>query len=451
MILNRPLTVAEQKRSQNIYCIYNMLNGISYGCLGETVIILFAVQLNCTNSEISIVSGMLYFGYLLLPLGKTVSARVGAVRCQVYFWITRNLAALLAGLAAPIYLFLSQRLAVFMLMAGAFLFYGARAAGIVVIQPLFGEITSRNDRADFFGKSLKCFYGFNMMIILLITGLLYITGNNIWSLSGIIVFGAVVGIVSTRLLRQLDESGAIPESSREPAASELRKLLKSTVFCRMLTAGTMINLSTLLILPFCTLAIKRGYGVSDGTALVYYVIFLTAIMMFSNLSTRLIRRAGPRNVAIITELLLILTGMLWLSAPAENNGWYPGIIMLFCGISHISLMNAMNIYFLEMIPQNRRVFASILVAVISGAGSGILGMLFSGTLLKFLGKMDFYRSLWPGPLGLYQAYFAAAVILLLPAVYCIYRMIPIPIEKRFSRRNIFWAWLYPHQTACHDE
>ena len=441
----------EQKRSQRFYCFFNILNGLSYGCLGGTVIILFAIQLNCTNPEISILNGMFYFGYLLLPLGKIVSARAGAVRCQVYFWFIRNFSVLLVGFAAPVYLFLSQRLAFFILLIGAFLFYGARAAGIVVIQPLFGEITSRNDRADFFGRSLKYFYASYLLVILAITGLLHITGNNIWPLTGIIVFGAIVGIISTRMLWQIDESGAIQKFAQKPAGSELRKLLRSTIFCRMLIAGTVINLSILLLIPFCTVAIKRGYCSSDGTALVYYVIFLTSLMMFSKVGAYWIRRVGPRNIMLLMELLLIITGMLWLLAPEKNNFWYPGIIMLLCGGTQITLMNAMNIYFLEMIPQSSRVFASILVAVISGAGAGILGMILSGSLLKILGGMDFYRNLWTGPLGLYQVYFAAATVLLLPGIYSIYRMIPIPIEKRTSRRNIFWAWLYPHQAECHDD
>ena len=86
MILNGPVPPERQRQSQKNYKIFGLINGFSYTCLGETVIILLAVQLGCKNYVISTLGAMLYFGFLLLPLGKTMSAKVGAVRCQVYFW-----------------------------------------------------------------------------------------------------------------------------------------------------------------------------------------------------------------------------------------------------------------------------------------------------------------------------------------------------------------------------
>ena len=47
MIYPGPLTRLQQERSQRNYNIFNVINGLSYMCLGETVLILFAVQLLC--------------------------------------------------------------------------------------------------------------------------------------------------------------------------------------------------------------------------------------------------------------------------------------------------------------------------------------------------------------------------------------------------------------------
>ena len=43
MIFNRPLTFEEKKSSRHNYSLYNIVNGASYMCLGETVLILLAV------------------------------------------------------------------------------------------------------------------------------------------------------------------------------------------------------------------------------------------------------------------------------------------------------------------------------------------------------------------------------------------------------------------------
>ena len=46
MIYDRPLTDEQRRVSQLNYNLFNIVNGASYMCLGETVIILFAVKLD---------------------------------------------------------------------------------------------------------------------------------------------------------------------------------------------------------------------------------------------------------------------------------------------------------------------------------------------------------------------------------------------------------------------
>ena len=45
MILGRQLTARERRRSQHLYCAFNFVNGMSYMCLGESLLVLFAAQL----------------------------------------------------------------------------------------------------------------------------------------------------------------------------------------------------------------------------------------------------------------------------------------------------------------------------------------------------------------------------------------------------------------------
>ena len=95
MIFNRPLTFEEKKSSRHNYSLYNIVNGASYMCLGETVLILLAVQLKCSDTVVAILGSMQYVGFLLLPLGKIMTARTGAAGSQAQFWVYRNLAVLI--------------------------------------------------------------------------------------------------------------------------------------------------------------------------------------------------------------------------------------------------------------------------------------------------------------------------------------------------------------------
>lgn len=102
MIIDGPLSVERQHRSQKYYHLFSFLNGFSYMCLGDTVIILLALNLGCADHVVSTLGAMLFSSYLVLPFGKVVAARVGAVRCQSIFWILRNCAALIVAASVPV-------------------------------------------------------------------------------------------------------------------------------------------------------------------------------------------------------------------------------------------------------------------------------------------------------------------------------------------------------------
>ena len=78
MILGRPLSAAERRRSQRLYCAFNFVNGMSYMCLGESVLVLFAAQLGAPNAVVALLGAMQYIGYAMLPLGVRRTARRGA-------------------------------------------------------------------------------------------------------------------------------------------------------------------------------------------------------------------------------------------------------------------------------------------------------------------------------------------------------------------------------------
>ena len=165
MICNRPLNPQEMASSQRNYLLYNGVNGASYMCLGETVLILFAVKLHSPDSVIAILGGMIFFGFLLLPLGKPMTARVGAAQTQADCWVMRNIAALIVAAAAPVSIFVSELLATVMIVLGAFLFYGFRAAGVVLSQPLVGEICEKKSIGGFVSKAWICFYSSGLTMV----------------------------------------------------------------------------------------------------------------------------------------------------------------------------------------------------------------------------------------------------------------------------------------------
>lgn len=432
MIMNGPVPPERQAASKYNYKIFALINGLSYMCLGETVIILLAVQLDCRDYIISALGAMLYFGFLLLPLGKNVTAQVGAARSQGIFWILRNISALLVAAATPVSLYVSHTLAVVILLTGAFLFYGFRAAGAVMVQPLLGEMTTRSDRSAFIALTTALFYVTCVLALAVISVVLHYT-HSVWALTGIIIVGAMFGFTSSHFISRIDETGAIRDSARKPILGELRILWQDRPLRLLLAGGFVINLAVIMLIPISMLALKRGYGVSNTNALLFALLQMAASVLLSYFIVKATRKLGPRRIMIVTYLFMLLIGLLWMIAPDRFHWQYLLLPFILCGGTYVSMNNSMIHYFLQIVEEERRVAASILIAVVTGAGAGVAGMLLAGGLLALVEKLT-DKLQTPDP---YRLYFIAATILLLPGLCVLSSMKPLPVEKRMIKKTWF--------------
>ena len=193
---------------------------------------------------------------------------------------------------------------------------------------------------------------------------------------------------------------------------------------RQIMAGFMVNLGVIMLVPVSMLALKRGYGVSDTDALMFALVQFTACAVMSFLSGKVAAVIGPRKTILIGYILLLSIGVLWLVAPSSLNGFYMALPFFFAGGTMVSMNNSVTHYFLQTVPPENRVAASMFVSVVTGACSGVVGMILAGFLLK-LCITD------PGDLlAGYRVYFLVAALLLSPGIWLISRLTPLPSEKR---------------------
>lgn len=435
MIIDGPLSPERRQRSQKYYNLFTLLNGFSYMCLGDTVIILLALNLNCPDYVVSTLGAMLYASYLVLPIGKVVAARVGAVRCQSIFWISRNCAALIVASSVPVTHLGYPDLAITLLLGGAFLFYGFRAAGVVMVQPLIGDITSEAERPLFIGSNATLFSVASFVAMLGIIALLHIHEDG-WSLMGVVIVGSAFGLTSTHFIRKIDETSAPRESARRPVWGELRLCLTKPVFIRQLLSGFVVNMAVIMTVPTTMLSLKRGYGVSDRNALFFSLIHLTSAAIMSRTAGKVSARIGPRKVLLYCYCAFLLTALLWAVSPLQLHPAFVWMPFVLIGGAFVSSNNAITHYFLQTIPENNRVVASIAINVIPGALAGIVGMLLSGALLSWVnGQFADVAAIHR-----YRAYFTITGIILLPGIFCIKQLPPLPIEKR--RLKVRWQDLF---------
>lgn len=431
MIINGPLSESRLRRSQRFYALFNVFNGFSYMCLGETVIILLAVKLNCPDYVISTLGSLLYFSFILLPAGKFLAARIGAASSQAVFWALRNTSALVVASSAIWHHYGNASGAVATLLSGAFLFYGCRAAGAVMIQPLLGNISTESNRSSFLATTAALFYAASFIALLGISFILRFS-EKLSILTGVIVTGSLFGYASSYLLKCIDESSSLRESARQPLWPSWRKAVHNQTLMRQIYACLTINLAVILTFPMSMLTVKRGYGISDRDALFFSLAQLAGSILLSQFVARIAKFYGPRKVLMGSYLALVLVAAAWVVGPAAASSMFLVPLFFVLGGAFVSQSNAATHYFLQSTPVEQQVNASILVSVCSGGIGGLVGLVVSGGLLQLAARLC-----GPQPdICRYRLYFALAAIILIPGFWLVKNLIPLPTDKR--RARITW-------------
>ena len=415
MILGRPLTAAERRKSQRLYGAFNFGNGMSYMCLGENLLVLFATQLGAPNAVIALLGAMQFVGYAMLPLGVRHTARRGAATSQADFWVARNAAALLTASAALVWL-ASPPAAWGLVLLGALLFYGFRAAGCVLFTPLLGDVSTEDEAPGVIGYTTALFNVSAVATLAAITA-----ATNRWqgrdALAAIIVIGAMLGMGSSFFLRGMCETGALRDAAREPLMRGMRDALRDNDLRRLTCAWFMLNLVSIMLVPISMLALKRGCGFGDTRALLCACAQFAGGIASSFASGPLCRHFGPRRVLVAGLLGYAAVASSWLifpDGPVSGTTQAAGMALFFwLGAFFYLLYNATNSYFLLACPGKKaQVSGSIAVNLVAGAGAGIVGSALGAWLVSR--TADWAPALgvdaFNGPLGPFRLFF----LLLLP-------------------------------------
>ncbi len=435
MICRNQLTPMQMRRSQRNLYFFNIVNGISYMCLGETVIILLAIRLDCPDWTAAVLGAMIYFGFTLLPLGRPMTARYGAAATQALCWVARNIAAVAVASSTLWHILGLEWLKLASLIAGAYLFYGFRAAGVVMSQPLIGDICIENDRAKVLAVSGGFFYSFCLLTLILVIVVVN-SSPSMWTLSSLILFGSAMGVTASRFTKKIDETEALRDSARKPLYDELVEAAHNPSLKKLLAVGFASSFAQILITSVSTVTLKRGYGLSDTSALLYSLALFAASAASSFLTGAVSRKIGPRKTMFYIYSLFIAAPALWLISDMSGAPSVPVCILIFAaiGAGNVGMNNTIAHYFLQTVPTSNRIAASTVLNVVTGAAAGIAGIAVSACLLHAASA----GSAAGFPLDSYMRYFKMTLFFIIPGIVAIFRLTPLPEEKRRIKR------LWPH-------
>ncbi len=420
MIYDQALTKEQRKKSQLNYIAYNAINGASYMCIGETIILLLATKLNAPAYIISIIGAMIYFSYLLIPLGLICTAKVGAAKSLASFWLYRNSSAILiiGSIFVNVY---SPFTAWMMIILGAFLFYGFRGAMVVMGFPLMGEITNENERAKFIGNSNAFHYLF---------GVLALAGSSVilkWNddlkvVASIIGAGVLIGLIALPFINRIDETSEIKKSAQHSFLDSIKIALAEPSMWRQIFAGMTVSTSIVILIPLTLKIIKNCYGQTDSLAVALSILQFMTIIFGSWFGGLLAAKFGPRRIIIIGFLVAFLIAIFWGFAPSElpkNIFLRGGILALpfvLNGLLQALAPNSLGHYFLSIVPKERHVSGILFMNLTVGVMAGLLGMVLSSAFLKIASLLV------DGEFQIFKIYYLLTIAFLLVGLIPIFRL-----------------------------
>lgn len=439
------LTPGQKKQAQQDYVQFTRMNALSYGSLGDSILILYAIKFGASDPMIAFLSSLIYMTMPSMLLGKRLISKVGTSRAFGISWLGRNSSAALMILT-PFFIGRMELVWLLLTASGFFLF---RSMGTTAMTPMLGDISTKSDQGQFISR---VWLNGNLFFVIIYISLAIVLGysSSVPTFQLIIAFGSLTGIISTYFLFRIPQVQQTIDAGKELLRSTWKASLENPQIRLLFLNWALINASIALTLPFGILTLKNGYNFSDQNALIFTIIQLVGGTAVSYLNSILLDRVGPRPMMFFYTAGMALINVLWIIAPDTPLLLHLTIIFLLNGICSSGNQTALHHYFLGSVPIKHQLNGSILVNISTGIITGIMGTVIGGGLLKLL------RILSMEGIVIYRFYFLVIVFYQLLVLWMVYRFKPLSDRRikdvlsiLFSIRD-WWA-LYTLQKLANSQ
>lgn len=415
MIVTGKLDYSQQEKSRRNYLLFTFINGVSFTCMADNVLVLYALKCGCPSYFIAVILSFNFWCNLFMILGKYLISRNGAARTFSAAWLGRNFSSLITASSPFVTMWVSDMLGLIVLAVGVFGFFAFKATGLAAHPPLIGEITTPNNRGKFTSiisryGNLACLITMSIIIVLMKYS------NSLATYQLIIFAGAVSGFISTFFLISVDETESPRVSASKPIKEVVLAAWKNQRSRKLIITNCWCQSALMLVLPVSMLTLKEGYNLPDYTGLIFTLIQLTGAVFLSFFSGVISEESGPRPLVILYYCLAILISLFWIFAPSEYSMIYTTVIFLMCGAFSFGTYVSLLHYFLAAVNDKERVGTSLFIALVSGAAAGIAGAGLGGGILKYIHGFDI------STLEMYKLYYICVAVFLLIGLFFVCRL-----------------------------
>jgi len=350
MLMDRELSLLQQKTGRNKLLLFSFLNGIALTFITGNVFSLFLLKIGFSSSAAAVILSLGYAGTIFALTGKWIIAKLGASSAIRISWFFCGVSAILLSIIPFAYQhgFVSST---GMLFIGIvfFIFCVFKSIGTGAIPPLMGEFTDEDNKGKFISKF---FLLFNIATIIAILIVIFLFSSYRTSLIyQILIFsGGILKVCCSFTFVGIKESPIPMKSAKSTKTDKSLSLIwNNKRYRNFLIFKSLARAGMIIIIPISILALKVTYEIHDETALIFACVQLLGGFFTVYFYGVISDYTGPKPLIIINIVGLFIICILWLYAPSTFLWEYCVVIFLIGGSCLFGLDSSLNHYYLTII------------------------------------------------------------------------------------------------------
>lgn len=408
------LSSQDKRLGRERYLAFTRLNGVSFCCLGDSILTLYAIKCGLDLFWVGSLSSFIYVAMPFMLFGKSLLRQVGAARTMGLGWFMRNASALLLVLAPVVSPPPLSAFGTILFLVGAFGFSAFRSVGMTGQTPILGEVVESGRQGSYVSRMSLAFSGAVVVSLTALTLLLRST-DSLLAYRWILLFGCAIGLVSVFVVWRVPETDVPRNSASTPLLESLRKLWADSRQRKFLFSWSAAMAGLMLVFPFSTLALKNGYMVSDHQVLFYTLVQYGGRIVCAYLCAMVMDHSGPRPILIVSSGTCAAIALAWILAPGNYHTAFPVAVFTVVGAVFVMIVSACQHYFLSITSDEDRVGMGLLTTLITGLVAGLFGSVVGAGILKLIQSHGYEG------LPLYRMYFQVVLVLCIPLFILVVR------------------------------
>ncbi|MDR2516376.1 MAG: MFS transporter [Spirochaetaceae bacterium] len=428
-------------KARHIYNLFNVFNSLSWNFLVGSIITLFAMRMRASSTYIGTLNAVLYLAFFFLPVGKLLARRFSIVRIFGLAWTWRALCMIPAVIAPFAAMAGRTGLALWLLLAGVFLFHVIRGVGMIANNPVLSLMATGSDRSSYMTQIQIINSAVGMMAGFVVAMLL---GREppLILYSVIMAGGIVTGIASGMLIRKVPDLPPDGEGAGVRFGDVLKQALAKTDLRQFIIILFIVAMTSGVSRAFIVVYAREIFGQNDGMVSLYTVFGGLGNLMIGLLIKFLVARVGAKPIFIMTVLFgfVSMFPIVFFPHGGVDNSTSAVLFLTFLffmlNFGFLGSEGIAQTYFLALVPGTLMLDMGILYFLIFGiAGAG--GSFLGGVAL------DLMKGAGLSPFASFKIFYAILILLTAAALFLSRRLVPLgalpfrgAMEVMFSFRDL---------------